>query len=72
MTSLEAVFLAILVVFYIMLLVGLGFATLRNGRAFLFVIGIFFPLLWLIGALLPPTMAAQAQYAPRAQQPPVE
>ena len=72
MTTLEAVFLTILVVFYVMLLVGLGFATLRNGRGFLFILGIFIPLLWLVGALLPPTMATQANRASRAQQPPAQ
>ncbi len=65
MTTLEAVFLAILAVFYIMLLIGLGFVTLRNGRPFLFVLGIFLPLFWLIGALLPPSLAAQADRASR-------
>ncbi len=61
MTNLEVVFLTILGAFYIMLLIGLGFATLRNGRLFLFILGIFLPLFWLIGALLPPSLAAQME-----------
>jgi hypothetical protein len=40
---------------YLILLVVLGVKTLRNGHGFLFFFGIFFPLLWLIGALLRPT-----------------
>ena len=70
MSTLEVILVFILGVFYVLLLVGLGFATLRNGRLFLFIVGIFLPLLWLVGALLPPTMTAQAHNASRAQQPP--
>ncbi len=68
MTSTEAVFLTILAVFYVILLIGLGFTTLRNGRLFLFILGIFIPLFWLFGALLPPTVAAQMNRESRRKQ----
>lgn len=68
MTSSDGVFLAILAAFYIMLLIGLGFTTLRNGRLFLFILGIFIPLFWLIGALLPATVAAQMERESKTRQ----
>ena len=36
----------------------LGMATLRKGHTALFWIGIFFPLLWIIGAMMAPTPRA--------------
>jgi hypothetical protein len=33
-------------------------ATLRKGHWLLFILGIFFPLLWIIGALIGPTPRA--------------
>jgi hypothetical protein len=48
----------LLSVFYIVLLITLGVATLRKGHYALFIIGIFFPVLWLIGALIGPTPRA--------------
>ena len=47
-------------ILYVVLLITLGIMTIRKGHWLLFVIGIFFPLFWLIGALLPPTTAARA------------
>jgi hypothetical protein len=47
-------------VLYIVLLVWLGLATLRKGHTVLFVLGIFFPLLWIAGAVMAPTSAAAA------------
>ena len=35
---------------YVVLLVTLGVMTLRNGHRWMFVFGIFFPLVWIIGA----------------------
>ena len=50
-------------VIYFVLLVTLGLTTLRKGHMFLFLVGIIFPFLWLIGALMAPTpRAAGAQY----------
>jgi hypothetical protein len=41
-------------VLYIVCLVTLGMATLRNGHGVLFFFGIFLPFLWIIGAMLKP------------------
>jgi hypothetical protein len=43
---------------YLMALFVLGLSTLRKGHTALFVVGIFFPLLWIIGALSAPTQEA--------------
>jgi hypothetical protein len=45
-------------VLYVVLLVTLGLWTLKKGHWVMFVIGIVFPLFWLIGALIPPTARA--------------
>jgi hypothetical protein len=45
---------------YLTLFVFLGMATLRKGHSFLFFVGIIFPVLWIVGALLGPTQDAQA------------
>ncbi len=50
-------------VLYIVLLVWLGMATLRKGHTVLFVLGIFLPLLWIIGAVMAPTSGAAAAQA---------
>ena len=36
-------------------MITLGIMTIRRSHWLMFVIGIFFPLFWLIGALMPPT-----------------
>ena len=38
---------------YFVLLVTLGIISIRKGHWVMFIIGIFFPLFWIIGALLP-------------------
>ncbi|MGA3146297.1 MAG: hypothetical protein ABSF33_02345 [Acidimicrobiales bacterium] len=43
----------ILSAIYIVLLITLGIISLRKGHWVMFIIGLFFPLFWLIGALLP-------------------
>ena len=48
----------ILAVIYITCFVVLGLATFRKGHYFMFWVGIIFPLLWIIGALMAPTPAA--------------
>ena len=40
-------------ILYFVLLVTLGILSLRKGHSVMFIIGIFFPLFWLIGALIP-------------------
>ena len=45
---------------YLVLLITLGVMTLRKGHWVMFIIGIFLPLFWLIGAVIPPTAAKAA------------
>jgi hypothetical protein len=45
-------------ILYVVLLVTLGIMSLRKGHWVMFIIGIVFPLFWLIGALLPPRQQA--------------
>jgi hypothetical protein len=40
-------------IIYVLLLITLGIISLRKGHWVMFVIGLFFPLFWFIGALLP-------------------
>jgi hypothetical protein len=39
---------------YIVLLVTLGIMSIRKGHWIMFIVGLFIPLFWLIGALMPP------------------
>jgi len=48
----------LLAVVYITCFIVLGLATFRKGHYFLFWVGIIFPILWIIGALMAPTPAA--------------
>jgi len=43
---------------YLVLIVTLGVATIRNGHWVLFILGIFLPIFWIIGGLMRPTAAA--------------
>ena len=45
---------------YLVLLLTLGLITLRKGHGWMFFLGIFFPLLWLIGAFMRPTRGEYA------------
>ena len=47
-------------ILYVTLLVTLGLVTLRKGHAWMFFFGIFFPLLWLIGAMMAPKQPQHA------------
>ena len=49
----NGVFLAFGGILYIVLLITLGVLSLRKGHWVMFIIGIFIPLFWLIGAILP-------------------
>ncbi|HLN15842.1 MAG TPA: hypothetical protein VK277_03715 [Acidimicrobiales bacterium] len=40
-------------VLYIVLLLTLGIFSIRKGHWVMFIVGIFIPLFWLIGALMP-------------------
>jgi hypothetical protein len=46
-------FIGLWAVIYFVLMVTLGVLSLRKGHWVMFIIGIFLPLFWLIGALLP-------------------
>jgi hypothetical protein len=48
-------FLGGLGVLYVVLLVVLGLTSLRKGHWIMFIVGIFVPIFWLIGAVIPPT-----------------
>jgi hypothetical protein len=64
-----SIFLWILLgVLYLTALFVLGFATLRKGHSFLFWFGIFFPFLWILGAISEPTPDVAAAEA-RAKAP---
>ena len=39
---------------YLVLLFTLGVITLRKGHWVMFILGIFLPIFWLIGAVIPP------------------
>jgi hypothetical protein len=41
-------------ILWLILFVTLGILSIRKGHWVMFIIGIFIPLFWLIGALLPP------------------
>lgn len=45
-------------ILYFILLVTLGIMTIRKGHWVMFIIGIFIPLFWIIGALMPPKQPA--------------
>jgi hypothetical protein len=44
-------------ILYFILLVTVGIITIRKGHWVMFIIGIFIPLLWIIGALMRPRVA---------------
>jgi hypothetical protein len=46
-------FIALWSILYFVLLVTLGIMSIRKGHWVMFIIGIFLPLFWFIGALLP-------------------
>jgi hypothetical protein len=53
------IFWTLLVVLYVALFVGLGMSTFRKGHQVLFWVGIIFPVLWIVGAIMPPTARAE-------------
>jgi len=57
-SPLEMILMSILFVIYVVCLFTVAGITFRNGHWILGVLGIFFPFLWLIGAVLPPTTEA--------------
>ena len=51
------IFWTLLVVLYIALFVSLGMSTFRKGHQVLFWVGIIFPVLWIVGALMARVLA---------------
>jgi hypothetical protein len=43
-----------LAILYVVLLITLGIITIRKGHWVMFILGIFLPLFWIIGALMRP------------------
>jgi hypothetical protein len=46
-------------VLYLVLLIVLGLTSIKKGHWIMFLIGIFIPIFWIIGALMPPTRPAE-------------
>jgi hypothetical protein len=46
---------------YLTLFVTLALTTLRKGHLVLFWVGIIFPVLWIVGAIVPPSPRAEAR-----------
>jgi len=58
MSFLEVLLLSILAVIYLTCIFTVAAITFRNGHWILGILGIFFPVFWLIGVVLPPTSEA--------------
>jgi hypothetical protein len=41
-------------ILYLVLMITLGILSIRKGHWVMFLVGIFIPLFWLIGAIMPP------------------
>ena len=59
MTVLEWTLASILFILYFGILITAGVMTFSKGRWFLGILGIFMPLLWLLGAILPARPGSQ-------------
>ena len=49
----SSAWIALWAVLYFVLIVTLGLLSIRKGHWVMFIIGIFLPIFWLIGALMP-------------------
>jgi hypothetical protein len=49
-----------LAILYFVLLITLGVMTLRKGHWVMFIVGIFLPIFWIVGAIIPPARPAGA------------
>jgi hypothetical protein len=58
MLALSSTGFVLLGIIYLVLLVSLGITAIRKGHWLMFLVGIVVPLFWIIGALMPPTVAA--------------
>ena len=57
--ALSSGFAGFLGVLYVILFIILGLTSIKKGHWIMFIVGIFIPLFWLIGALIPPTASAR-------------
>jgi hypothetical protein len=53
LASVSSGFVALWSILYLVLLLTLGIISIRKGHWVMFIIGLFLPLFWFIGALLP-------------------
>jgi hypothetical protein len=53
LASVSGGFIALWSILYVVLLLTLGIISIRKGHWVMFLIGLFLPLFWFIGALLP-------------------
>jgi len=53
LASMSGGFIALWSILYFVLLVTLGVISIRKGNWVMFIVGIFLPLFWFIGALMP-------------------
>ena len=63
MTTLELLLLSVLAVIYIASIFTVALVTFRNGHWILGMLGIFFPVFWLIGVVIPPTADAALSFS---------
>ncbi len=63
MATLEWILIGLLIFTYIMCLVTLCTLTFMKGYIVLGILGIFFPLLWFIGAIIPPRRGSRYERA---------
>ncbi|MBV8159738.1 MAG: hypothetical protein JO265_02330 [Acidimicrobiia bacterium] len=47
-------------ILYVVLIITIGLMTLRKGHWVMFILGIFLPIFWIIGAVIPPARPASA------------
>jgi energy-coupling factor transporter transmembrane protein EcfT len=69
MSGLEWFFTFVLIVLYVAFVFTVALVTFRKGYVALGVIGIFFPILWLIGAILPAKPGSAYEIAQSAHYP---
>ena len=55
-------------ILWLILMITLGVATLRKGHWVMFIIGIFLPVFWLIGALIGPSEQVAASMSVRSEE----
>jgi hypothetical protein len=46
-------------ILYLVLMITLGIMSIRKGHWVMFVVGIFLPIFWLIGAIMPPVQRVE-------------